>query len=119
MSPRLLWVALPHAVALLLGLLVLGHVRAHYELDAPWALGLMVLGGLHAIQRLVQSWKGWEVRASFNLHRYDAPPKWYTTSAFALPEIAPAFRTNINSATSGLLQPLTLMISKMVFKKKC
>lgn len=93
MSPRLLWVALPHAVALLLGLLVLGHVRAHYELDAPWALGLMVLGGLHAVQRLVQSWKGWEVRASFNLHRYDAPPKWYTTSAFALPEIAPAFRT--------------------------
>lgn len=88
-----MWIALPHVVALFAGALVLGHVRAHYELDAPWALWLMLLGVLHAGLRVLRAVKGWEVRASFNLHRFSAPPKWYTASGEALPEIGAALRT--------------------------
>ena len=92
-NQRWMWIALPHVVALFAGALVLGHVRAHYELDAPWALWLMLLGVLHAGLRVLRAVKGWEVRASFNLHRFSAPPKWYTASGEALPEIGAALRT--------------------------
>lgn len=93
MNQRWPWNALPHLVAIGIGMLVLSHVRAHYEFSAPWALWFFGVGVLHALMRMLRFVKGWEVKASFNLQAYSAAPKWYTASSEVLPEIWAGFRT--------------------------
>jgi Ca-activated chloride channel family protein len=93
MNRRLIWIGLPHAVAILAGIVVISHVRTHYELDAPWSLWLALLAPLYVGMRFWRTMTGREVRASFNLHRYNKPARILTSSAEAIPEISAGFRT--------------------------